>query len=231
MWELDHKEDWLPKNWCFQTVVLEKTLERSLDSKGIKSVHPEGDQSWIFISRTDAEAEAPILWSLDAKGRLNGKYPDAGKGWGQEEKWATEDETVGWHHWLNGYEFDQTLGDSEGQGSLTCCSPRHREELHAAEQQQHTVYKAYTYWHRYLKCYLLRCVVWWSLTLTNSESTSFHVNITIHNTLMAIRSSIVWTYQTLLILCTSFILVFWDFSLANSPQTGLSLALIIWQLL
>ena len=100
MWELDYKESWVLKNWCFWTVVLEKTLESSLDCKEIQSVHPKGNQSWIFIVRTDAEADAPILWPLDAKNWLIGKDPDAGKDWRQEEKGTTEDEMVGWHHWL-----------------------------------------------------------------------------------------------------------------------------------
>ena len=123
MWELDHKEGGAPKNWWFSTVVLEKTLESPLDSKEIKPVAPEGYQPWIVIGRTDAEAETPILWSPDAKSQLIGKDPDAGKGWGQKEKAVTKDDIVGQHHWLNGREFEQTLGDSEGQGSLACCSP------------------------------------------------------------------------------------------------------------
>ena len=122
MWVLDHKEGWVPKNWCFRIVVLKKALESSLDCKKIKSVYPKGNQAWIFIGRTDAEAEAPILWPPDEKSWLIGKDPDARKDWGQEEKGKTEDETVGWHHRLNGYEFEQTLWDSEGQGSLACCS-------------------------------------------------------------------------------------------------------------
>ena len=122
MWELDYKESWVPKNWCFWIVVLEKTLESPLDSKEVKPVNPKGNQSWIFIGRTDAEAEAPILWPLDVKSRLIGKDPDAGKDWNQEEKGTTEDEVVGWLHWLNRHEFAQTSGDSEGQRSLACCS-------------------------------------------------------------------------------------------------------------
>ena len=106
MWELDHKEGCVLKNWCSQTVVLEKTLESPLDSKEIKPINPKGDKPWIFIERTDAEAEAPILWPPDVKTRLTGKDPDAGKDWGQEEKGATEDKVVGWHHWLNGHEFE-----------------------------------------------------------------------------------------------------------------------------
>ena len=105
MWGLDHKEGWALKNWCFQMVVLEKTLERPLDCKEIKPVNPKGNQSWIFIGRTDAEAEAPILWPPDVKSQLIGKDPDAEKDWRQEEKWAAEDEMIGWHHWLNEHEF------------------------------------------------------------------------------------------------------------------------------
>ena len=103
-WELDCKESWEPKNWCFWTVVLEKTLERLLDCKEIQPVHPKGNQSWIFIGRTDAEAEIPILWPHDAKSIW--KDPDAGKDWRQEEKGITEDEMVGWYHRLNGHEFE-----------------------------------------------------------------------------------------------------------------------------
>ena len=119
--ELDHNEGWAPKNWCFQTVVLEKTPESTLDSKEIKPVNPKGNQSWIFIGKTDADA--PVLWPPNAKSRLIGKNTDAGKDWGQEEKGMTEDEMTGQHHWLNGHEFEQTPGYSEGQGSLVCCSP------------------------------------------------------------------------------------------------------------
>ena len=122
MWESDHKEGWVPENWCFWTVVLEKTLESPLDCKEIKPVHPKGNQSWIFIGRTGAEAEALILWSADEKSRLIRKDPDAEEVWGQEGKGTTEDEMVEWHYWLNGFESEQTQGDSEGQGSLTWCS-------------------------------------------------------------------------------------------------------------
>ena len=121
MWELDHKEGWVLKNWCFWTVVLEKIIESPLDIK-IKPVNPKGNQPSVFIGRIDAEAEAPILWPPDAKSWLIVKDPNAGKDWGQEEKGVTEDEMVGWHHWLNGHEFEQTPEDSEGQGSLVCCS-------------------------------------------------------------------------------------------------------------
>ena len=105
MWELDCKEGWVLKNWCFWTVVLEETLDSPLDCKEIQPVHPKGNESWIFIGRIDAKAEAPILWPPDVKSWLIWKDPDARKGWGQEEKGTTEDEMVGWHHWLNGHEF------------------------------------------------------------------------------------------------------------------------------
>ena len=123
MWELDYKESWVPKNWCFQTVVLEKTHENPLDCKEIQPVNSKGNRAWIFIGRADAEAEAPILWPPDAKSRLTGKHTDAGKDWGQEEKGVTEDKMVGRHHLLNGHEFEKTPGVGEGQGSLVCCSP------------------------------------------------------------------------------------------------------------
>ena len=134
MWELDYKESWTPKNWCFWTMVLEKTLESPLDCKEIQPVHPKGNQSWIFIERTDAEAETPILWPLDVKNWLFGKDPDAGKDSRQEEKRRTEDEMVGWHHQLDGHEFEQALAVSDGQGSLACCSPWGRKESDTTEQ-------------------------------------------------------------------------------------------------
>ena len=121
MWELDYEESWAPKNWCFWTVVLQKTLESSLDFKEIQPVNPKGNQSWIFIGRTDAEAEIPILWLLDEKKWFIGKVPVAGKVW--KQKGMTKDETVGWYHWVYGQEFEQALGVGDGQGSLECCSP------------------------------------------------------------------------------------------------------------
>ena len=121
MWELDSEESWVPKNCCFWTVVLEKTLESPLDCKDIQPVHSKGDQSWLFIGRPDTKAETPILWPPHAKSWLIGKDPDAGRDWGQEEKGTTEDEIAGWHHWLDGREFEWTLGDSDGQGGLECC--------------------------------------------------------------------------------------------------------------
>ena len=129
IWELDHKEGWVPKNWCLWTVELEKTLESPLDRK-IKPVNPKGNQSWIFLGRTDAEA--PILWPPDVKSCLIGKDPDAGKDWGQE-KGTTKNEMVGWHHRFDGHEFEQALRDG-GQGSLACCSPWGRKESDRAER-------------------------------------------------------------------------------------------------
>ena len=134
MWELDHKEGWALKNWCFQIVELEKTLENPRASKEIKPVNPKGNQPWIFIGRTDFEAEAPILWLPDAKSRLIGKDPDAGKDWRQEEKWGAEDEMVRWHHWFNGHESEPTLGHSDGQRCLVYHSPWVAKDW-AAEQE------------------------------------------------------------------------------------------------
>ena len=126
IWELDYKENWAPKKWCFWTVVLEKTLGNPLDCKEIQPVHPKGNHSWVFIGRTDAEAEAevPILWSPDVKNWLTGKDPDAEKDWREGKKGMTEDEMVGWHHQLYGLEFEQAPGTGNGQGSLACCNPR-----------------------------------------------------------------------------------------------------------
>ena len=121
MWELDHKEIWVPQNWCFWTVVLEKILESPLDCREIQPVNPKGNQSWIFIGKTDTEA--PILWLPNEKNWFIGKDPDAGKDWNWEEKGATEDEMVGWHHWLDGHELEQAPGVADGQESLVCCSP------------------------------------------------------------------------------------------------------------
>ena len=134
MWELGYKESWAPKNWYFWTVVLEKTLESPLDFKEIQPVHPKGDQSWVFIGRIDAKAETPVLRPRHAKSWLIGKDPDAGRDWGQEEKGMTEDEMAGWHHRLDGCEFEWTLGVGDGQGGLACCDSWGREESDRTEQ-------------------------------------------------------------------------------------------------
>ena len=132
MWELDYRESWVLKNWCFWTVML-KTLESPLDCKEIQPVHSKGDQSLGFIGRTDAEAETPILWLPDAKNWVIGKDCDAGEDWRQEEKAKTEDEMVRWHHRLNGLEFGWTPGVGDGEGGLVCCSPWCLKELDRTE--------------------------------------------------------------------------------------------------
>ena len=134
MWELDYKESWVPKNWYFWTVVLGKTLESPLDCKEIKPVNPKGNQSWIFIRRTDAEAEAPILWPPNVKNWLIGKDPDAGKDWRRDGKEITEDEMVEWHHRLDGHEFEQASGVGDGQGRLACCSSWDHKESDTTER-------------------------------------------------------------------------------------------------
>ena len=118
MWELDYKESWAPNNWCFWTLVLEKSLENPCDYKEIKPVNPLENQSWIFIGSTDAKAETPILWPPHMKDWLIGKDLDARRDWGQEEKGTTEDEMAGWHHRFDGHEFEWTPGVGDGQGGL-----------------------------------------------------------------------------------------------------------------
>ena len=138
MCELDHKEGWTLKNQCFLTVRLENTLESPLDCKEIKPINPKGNQPWIFIGRTDAETEAPILWPPDAKNWLIRVDPDAGKDWRREKRTA-EDQMVGWHHRLSGHEFEQTLGVGEGQGSLVCWSPWGLKESYMIEQLSNNI--------------------------------------------------------------------------------------------
>jgi len=134
MWELDCEESWVPKNWCFWTVRLEKTLESPLDCKEIQPVHPKGDQSWVFIGRNDAKAETPILWPPHEKSWLTGKDSDAGRDWGQEEKGTTEDEMAGWHHQLDAHEFGWTLAVGDGQGGLACCNSWGHKESDTTER-------------------------------------------------------------------------------------------------
>ena len=134
MWELDCEEGWAPKNWCFWTVVLEKTLESPLDCQEIQPVHSEGDQPWDFFGRNDAKAETLVLWPPQAKSWLIGKDSDAGRDWGQEEKGTTEDEMAAWQHWLNGPESEWTPGVGDGQGDLACCNSWGRKDLDMTEQ-------------------------------------------------------------------------------------------------
>ena len=134
MWELDCEEGWAPKNWCFWTVVLEKTLESPLDCREIQPVHSEVDNPWDFFGRNDAKAETPVLWPPHAKSWLIGKDSDAGRDWGQEEKGTPEDEMAGWHHWLDGHEFEWTLGVGDGQGGLACCDSWGHKESDTTER-------------------------------------------------------------------------------------------------
>ena len=133
IWEFDYKESWALKNWCFWTVVLEKTLESPLDSQDIKPVNPKEYQLWVFIGRTDAEAETPILWPPDVKSWVIGKDPDAGKDW-RQEKGTTEDEMAGWHHWLDGCESQWTLGVGDWQGGLARFDSWGRKESDTTER-------------------------------------------------------------------------------------------------
>ena len=134
IWELDCEESWALKNWCFWNVVLEKTLESRLDCKQIQPVHSKGDQSWVFIGRTDAEAETPVLWQPLVKNWLIRKDSDAGRDWGQEEKGTTEDEMAGWHHRLDGHGFGWTPEVGVGQGGLACCNSWGRQESDTTER-------------------------------------------------------------------------------------------------
>ena len=155
MWELDYEESWVPKNWCFWTVVLEKTLVSPLDCKEIQSVHSKGDQSWVYIEGTDAKAETLILWPPHVKSWLIGKDSDAGRDWGQEEKGTTEDEMAGWQCWLDGRESEWTLGVGDGQGGLACWDSWGHEESDTTEPLNWTelkcdwiiwyIYKVYFY--------------------------------------------------------------------------------------
>ena len=203
--ELDYKESWVSKNWCFWTVVLEKTLESPLDFKEIQPVHHKGDQSWVFIGRTDVEAETPILWSPDAKSWLIGKDPDAGRDWGQEKGMA-EEEMIGWHHQLNGHEFGWTLGVGDGQGGLECCGSWGCKELDTTERLNWTkecllckmvpvlqVYQGHYWlsppppphpigwamqnWHKVTKTYSFSCVIWFHKKIL--EKTPFYLFLTI----------------------------------------------------
>ena len=146
MWELDYKESWVLKNWCFWTVVLEKILESPLDCKEIQPVHPKENQSWMFIGRTDVEAETPILWPPDAKSWLIWKDPDVRKDWRHEEKGMAEDEMAGWHHWLDGREFGWTPGDGDGQGGLACCDSWGLKESDTTERLNWTARKEPQEW-------------------------------------------------------------------------------------
>ena len=162
MWELDHKEGWALKNWCFQ-------IESPLDCKEIKPVDPKGIQPWMFTGRTPAEVESPLLWPLAVKSWLIGKDPDAGKDWRQEEKEIEEDEMIGWHHWLDGHEFEQALGDGGGQGSLMCYSCWGLKQLEMTE------------WLKWIEgmhmCYVYNIMIIWSLYIG-------HIDLCIYNAIL-----------------------------------------------
>ena len=151
MWELDCEENWVPKNSCFWTVVLEKTLESPLDCKEIQRVHSEGGQPWDFFERNYAKAVTPVLWPPHAKSWLIGKDVDAGRDWGQEEKGTTEDEMTGWHHWLDGRESGWTPGVGDGQGGLACCDSWGRKESDTTERLNWTelLYHYLKNWHQW----------------------------------------------------------------------------------
>ena len=164
MWKLDHKEGWTSKYWSFWTVVLEKTLESPVDSKEIQPIHPKRNQSWIFIRRTDAEAEALILWPPDAKNWLIGKDPDAGKDWRQEEKGTTENEMVEWHHQLNGHGFEQAPGVGDGQGSWHAAVHGVAKSWTLSDWSELRLYRLGLFtsappigWHFPYSCHLLPC--------------------------------------------------------------------------
>ena len=159
IWELDYKESWALNNWCFWTVVFEKTLESPLDCKEIQPVHPKGDQSWVFIGRTDVEAETPILWPPDVKSWLIGKDPDAGKDWRQEAQGMTEDEMVGWHHRLNGHGFGWTPGVGDGQGGLACCGSWGHKESDTTERLNWTELNSVA------NCLVMFCLVTYWLSI------------------------------------------------------------------
>ena len=153
MWELEYKESWAPKNWCFWAVVLEKTLESLLDCKEIQPVHPKGNQSSVFIGRTDVEAETPVFWPADVKSWLIWKDPDAGKDLRWEEKGTTEDEMIEWHHWLYGHGFGWTPGVGDAQGGLACCGSWGHKVLDMTERLNWTELHIY-------QEFLIRVIVW-----------------------------------------------------------------------
>ena len=161
MWELDYKESWAQKNWCFWTMVLEKALESPLDYKEIQPIHPKGDQSWVFIGRTDAEAETPILWPPDAKSWLIWKDPDVGKDWGQEEQGVTEDKMVRWPHWLNRHVFRWTLGVGDGQGGLAWYSSWGHKESDRTERLNWTELNLMNWFWKFFKSKCLRGLSRW----------------------------------------------------------------------
>ena len=172
MWELEYKESWALTNWCFWTVVLEKTLESSLDCKEIKPANPSGNQSWIFVGRTDAEAETSILWPPDVKSWLTGKDLDAGKDWRQEKKGTTEDGMVGWYHRLDGHEFEQAPGVGNGQGSLACCSSWGHKESDMSDLQNWADFSFFALFN-FLQCFVCFCHTTMGISHNDTFNSSF----------------------------------------------------------
>ena len=195
--ELNYKESWAPKYWWFWTVVLDKTLESPLDCKEIQLVHPKGNQSWIFIGRTDAEAETPILWPPDAKKWLIGKEPNAGKDWRWEEKGTTEDEMVGWHHRLNGLGFGWTLGVGDGQGGLECCFTWCHKGSYTTEQLNWTLEMPGCTWELLTSCNESECPrLQWTPYIQWSVSTDFSGNLVTRTWIKRISTITVREWQT-----------------------------------
>ena len=183
MWELDCEEGWALRNWCFWTVVLEKTLASPSDCKEIQPVHSEGDQPRDFFGRNDAKAETPVLWPPHAKSWLIGKDSDAGRDWGQEEKGMTEDEMSGWHHWLDGHESEWTPGVGDGQGGLVCCDSWGCKESDMTEQLN------WTDWTCYLEFFHLNMQVPISISHSPpSPDTSFKVRTTVYWVVIALAA-------------------------------------------
>ena len=187
MWELDCEESWALKNWCFWTVVLEKTLEGPLDCKEIQPVHSEEDQPWDFFGRNDSKAETPKLWSPHAKNWLFGKDPDAGSDCEEEEKGTTEDEMTAWHHQLNAHEFEWTLGVGDGQGGLACCNSRGRKESDTTERlnwTEHLEWSLGPNLENWIKSQWFETVVKETPTQTSLLSNNYSFIIQVHSTIM-----------------------------------------------
>ena len=172
MWELDCEESWVPKNWCFWTVVFEKTLESPLDCKGIQPVHLKGNQPWDFFGRNDAKAEAPVLWPPHAKSWLIGKDSDAARDWGQEEKGTTEDEKAGCHHWLDGRDSEWTPGVGDTQGGLVCCNSWGRRVGHWVTELNRKIIFVYRYSKMSDRCSVDFCSPLWKQSVLHLSSNS-----------------------------------------------------------
>ena len=228
IWELDYKESWAPKNWCFWTVVLEKTLESPLDCKEIQPVHPKGDQSWVLIGGTDVKAETPIFWPPDAKNWLIGKDPDAGRDWGQEEKGTTQDEMVGWHHWLTGHV--RTSSRSwwwPGKSGVLQSMESQRVWHNWVTELNWTEYKNSMVYFLWKLVYVGNLIDWeWSYAGYMFFLLSVHCAWTIKESLMYLWEALRWTLQCILSASspsfprwTAADLIAWPGSLSFSPSS------------